>query len=63
MSEPDEATTFIAADQSELDLTNSHLASLEDVPLPTSLRVRHGLCKVLLSAHHSRPDLCGAVVS
>ena len=48
MSMLDEATTFIAADQSELDLTNSHLSSLEDVPLPASLRVRHGLCRVLL---------------
>ena len=61
---PDEATTFIAADQSELDLTNSHLSSLEDVPLPASLRVRHCLCRVLLSAHHDQAHhLCDAVVS
>ena len=55
MSAPDEATTFIAADQSELDLTNSHLSSLEEVPLPASLRVRHGPRGVLLSAHRGQP--------
>ena len=62
MSVPDEATTFIAADQSELDLTNSHLSSLEDVPLPASLRVRHGLCRVCCQRNMVSHDLCGAVV-
>jgi hypothetical protein len=44
-------TNGVVVDQAEeLDLTNAHLASLEEVPLPDSLRVRaHRLALLCLT--------------
>lgn len=38
----------VSADASELDLTNAHLQSLDDVPLPDTLAVSVGTIEPLI---------------
>ena len=46
---------LVSADATELDLTNSHLQNLNDVPLPETLSVRHCIKRTI--GPNAYPDL------